>query len=206
MLFHFLTYAVPKYDHKFELNSYEKLCEVYIVVWEQRKLQEIAEVSTGKAFKSSKFDKYGKFEVITNKNVQDIKNNIHTQGDRINIENSDTLKAYRLSGENILVTMDGVNIGKVGKFSNNKAVLAQRVGRIKSKYINFTYQILSDDKFLNLMNKVSVGNAIKHISLQQIAEYSLFAPSDEKEILKVGSILNNVDLTIASNQREYIYH
>lgn len=86
--------------------------------------------------------------------------------------------------------MDGVNIGKTGKYSNEKAVLAQRVGRLNSEQLEFVYQVTSDNKFISEMKKLSVGNAIKHISLKQIADYSFLAPISQEEQgeLEISSI------------------
>ena len=98
--------------------------------------------------------------------------------------------------------MDGVNIGKTGKYSNKKAVLAQRVGRLNSKQLEFIYQVTNNNRFLSEMNKLSVGNAIKHISLKQISDYSFAAPINEKEQEKIGIFFKQLDETIALHQRK----
>lgn len=169
--------------------------------WEQRELGEVAEVLTGKAFSSTDFSKNGQYLVITNKNIQDQTFGSVSEGDRIDISESDVLEKYSLSGENILVTMDGVNIGKVGRFSDSKAVLAQRVGRLKSNNMDFIFTLVDNEKFLTAMNKVSVGNAIKHISLKQISEYKVFVPI-EAEQERIGTFFSSLDQTIAFQQQK----
>ena len=98
--------------------------------------------------------------------------------------------------------MDGVNIGKTGKYSNEKAVLAQRVGRLNSEQFEFIYQVTNNNKFLSEMNKLSVGNAIKHISLKQISDYSFEAPINKVEQKKIGTCFKHLDDTIALHKQK----
>lgn len=161
--------------------------------WREYKLSDLSKVTTGKAFKSTDFNSDGEYLVVTNKNIQDEENEINSKGDRINISDQVILDKYLLNGKNILVTMDGVNIGKTGRYSNNKAVLAQRVGRINSDQFEFIYQVTKSPKFISKMNQISVGNAIKHISLQQIADYSFMAPTEIAERVKIGEFFKDID-------------
>lgn len=165
----------------------------FLSPWKEYKLSDLSKVTTGKAFKSTDFNSNGEYLVITNKNIQDEEKEIISKGDRINISNKVALDKYLLNEKNILITMDGVNIGKTGRFSNNKAVLAQRVGRINAEQFEFIYQITKSPKFLSTMNQISVGNAIKHISLQQIADYSFMAPTEVAERLKIGEFFKDID-------------
>ena len=176
--------------------------EDFVEDWEQRKLSDLAKVKTGKAFSSADFNDEGEYLVVTNKNIQDDTNGIKSVGDRIDIFEETILNNYLLNGNNILVTMDGVNIGKTGKYSNEKAVLAQRVGRLNSEQFEFIYQVTNNSKFLSEMNKLSVGNAIKHISLKQISDYSFAAPINEEEQEKIGIFFKQIDDTIALHQRK----
>ncbi|MBF0759337.1 restriction endonuclease subunit S [Ligilactobacillus murinus] len=169
--------------------------------WELRKLGRISDISTGKAFKSSEFDKSGEFLVVTNKEISDSKFSNKVAGDRINISDDKILNKYVLIGQNILVTMDGVNIGKVGKYTNSKAVLAQRVGRVQSKQFDFVYAVLDNQKFVNKMNVLAVGNAIKHISLSQISDYHFWLPICDVEQQKIGSFFKHLDELITLHQR-----
>jgi len=161
--------------------------------WEQVKLNKLVTVSTGKAFKSNDFDDNGKYLVVTNKNVSDQNNGIKSNGDHITISNN-VFNKYGLFGENILITMDGVNIGKVGMYSNDKAVLAQRVGRLTGTYLPFTYQLINNYRFVSRMKKLSVGNAIKHISLKQISTYLVNSPKGNNEKEKIGNIFRALEL------------
>lgn len=164
--------------------------------WEEKKLKDLSLIRTGKAFSSADFMKDGEFLVVTNKNILDQELKVESVGDRINITDKKVLEKYMLNDDNILVTMDGVKIGTTGKFRDDKAVLAQRVGRINSKEIDFIYQITKNEKFKNEMNKISVGNAIKHISLGQISNYTFFAPVSAEEQRKIGHLFSCLDQRI----------
>lgn len=168
--------------------------------WEQRKLDNLTKVTTGKAFNSDDFDEQGEYLVITNKNILDQTNGIESTGDHIDA-NQQTANRYSLGGDNILITMDGVNIGKVGRYTDSKAVLAQRVGRLTGKGLPFVFQLVDNSQFLAEMNKIAVGNAIKHISLKQIANYTICVPKSDIEKVKIGSLLTHLTDTIALHQR-----
>jgi len=170
--------------------------------WEQRKLGELGNVTTGKAFSSNEFDQKGEYLVITNKDISDSSRSQNVLPDRINVSDEKLINKYNLSGNNILVTMDGVNLGKTAKFSNDKALLAQRVGRIQSNQLEFIYQVTASPEFLLTMRTLSVGNAIKHISLQQISNYTSFVPNSKAEQQKIGSFFKQLDSTIALHQRK----
>ncbi|MCM6843059.1 restriction endonuclease subunit S [Lactococcus lactis] len=170
--------------------------------WEERKLGELGKVTTGKAFSSIDFDEQGEYLVITNKDISNSSRSQNVITDRINISDKDIVEKYNLSGENILVTMDGVNLGKTAMYSNEDALLAQRVGRIQSTQLEFIYQITSSSSFLMAMRTLSVGNAIKHISLTQISNYSTLVPSNKNEQQKIGSFFKQLDDTIDLHQRK----
>ena len=169
--------------------------------WEEYKLSDLAKISTGKAFSSTDFDDKGKYYVVTNKNIQDQSISIESVGSRINISEKLVLDNYVLRGNNILITMDG-NVGRVGKYSDDNAVLAQRVARLNSKQFEFVYQITRKSQFISKMNEVSVGNIIKHISLKQISDYLFMAPKDKKEQQKIGQFFKNLDEMIATHQQK----
>lgn len=168
--------------------------------WEKRKLGELAKVRTGKAFKSSSFSPNGKYYVVTNKDIGGPQISTHMDGDRIDITNPVDIAKYSLSGRNLLVTMDGVNIGKTAMYSNEDAVLAQRVGRLTSSSLDFVHQITSQKNFLTRMNELSVGNAIKHISLKQISDYAVNVPQQTSERQLIGQTLSLLDNLIAATQ------
>lgn len=172
--------------------------------WELRELRELSDVRTGKAFKSSEFSDNGKYKVITNKEISDSQKRRNSKASRINIQNLSDLEKYKLDGQNILVTMDGVNIGKVKRYSNANAVLAQRVGRLNAKNIDFIFSIVDTSSFINKMQNLAVGNAIKHISLKQISGYTFKSPVSEDEQNKIGRLFIKLDKTVELHQHKLV--
>ncbi|MCH5463733.1 hypothetical protein HEQ45_00670 [Lactobacillus sp. ZJLC29-4] len=165
-------------------------------------MSDLSNVTTGKAFSSSDFTSNGNYNVITNKNIGDYQKNRNFVGDKINIDDERIKQQYVLFGANILVTMDGVNIGVAGLYSDNNAVLAQRVGRLRSNQPFFVFQLVMDNKFKAAMKRESVGNAIKHISVKQIQDYESYVPSELEERNEIGCILKNIDDLIVANERQ----
>ena len=168
--------------------------------WEQRKLGECVDISTGYPFDSQDFNENGEYLVITNSNIQEntpfVLNNI---GNRIDLD--DSLKKYILDIDDLLITMDGT-VGRVAIVVDTKLVLAQRVCRIKSNEPYYIYQLLSKNNFIQSMNKISHGGTIKHISLSEISEYQAFYPKSQKERIKISSVLTNYDKLITLHQRK----
>ena len=194
----YLQKLFPKNGSKFPQLRFAGFADA----WEQRKLGELGNVTTGKAFSSNEFNQKGEYLVITNKDISDSSRSQNVLPDRINVSDEKLINKYNLSVNNILVTMDGVNLGKTAKFSNDKALLAQRVGRIQSNQLEFIYQVTASPEFVLTMRTLSVGNAIKHISLQQISNYTSFVPNSKAEQQKIGSFFKQLDSTIALHQRK----
>ena len=182
---------VPKRRFKGFLNAGD---------WEQRKLGECVDISTGYPFDSQDFNENGEYLVITNGNIQEntpfVLNNV---GNRIDLD--DSLKKYILDIDDLLITMDGT-VGRVSIVVDNKLVLAQRVCRIKSNEPYYIYQLLSKNDFIRSMNKIGHGGTIKHISLSEISEYQAFYPKSQKERIKISSVLTNYDELITLHQRK----
>ena len=168
--------------------------------WEQRKLGECVDISTGYPFDSQDFNENGEYLVITNGNIQEntpfVLNNV---GNRIDLD--DSLKKYILDIDDLLITMDGT-VGRVAIVVDNKLVLAQRVCRIKSNEPYYIYQLLSKNDFIQSMNKIGHGGTIKHISLSEISEYQAFYPKSQKEKIKISNVLTNCDKLITLHQRK----
>ena len=168
--------------------------------WEQRKLGECVDISTGYPFDSQDFNENGEYLVITNGNIQEntpfVLNNV---GNRIDLD--DSLKKYILDIDDLLITMDGT-VGRVAIVVDNKLVLAQRVCRIKSNEPYYIYQVLSKNDFIQSMNKIGHGGTIKHISLSEISEYQAYYPKSQKERIKISNVLTNCDKLITLHQRK----
>jgi len=171
--------------------------------WEERKLSELAQISTGFPFDSKEFDQNGNYLVITNGNIQNDSPTVDGHiGNRIKIESNDSRYEYILKKNDILVTMDGT-VGRTAKVIGKQQILAQRVGRLTAKANpEFVYQFLNTGDFFDKMTLVSHGGTIKHISLNEIGNYENYVPHDDDEFKKIGELFQNLDSQITLQQRK----
>ncbi|HIB1948702.1 TPA: restriction endonuclease subunit S [Enterococcus faecalis] len=171
--------------------------------WEERKLEELALVLTGFPFKNEDFVDNGKYLVITNGNIQNESSTVDVSlGNRVDDLSDEIKERYYLNKNDILVTMDGT-VGRTAKVVDDNMILAQRVARlVANKNTEFVYQWLNQGSFFNEMTKVSHGGTIKHISLNEISNYSATVPSNNIEQQKIGSFFKKIDDTIALHQRK----
>ena len=171
--------------------------------WEQRKLGEMAVISTGYPFNSNEFSPEGKYLVITNGNIQDSFTNVdESVGNRITLLDRKILDSYILDIGDILITMDGT-VGRTAKVAGNGLILAQRVGRVKPVgNTEFMYQALSTGDFSKAMTELSHGGTIKHISLNEISLFEFKSPVREREQNTVGKFLYLFDSLLSLHQRK----
>ena len=172
--------------------------------WEQRKLGELSNVSTGFPFDSKDFADDGQYLVITNGNIQDASQNVDgSVGNRISVFDEKIVSTYLLNVGDILVTMDGT-VGRTAKVIEKKQILAQRVGRIKAT-INgeFLYQWLNTGTFSRRMTELSHGGTIKHISLEEMRSFDSLIPCSDREQLLIGSFLGYFDNLITLHQHKH---
>ena len=171
--------------------------------WEERKLGELALVLTGFPFKNEDFVDNGKYLVITNGNIQNESSTVDVSlGNRVDDLSDEIKERYYLNKNDILVTMDGT-VGRTAKVVDDNLILAQRVARlVANKNTEFVYQWLNQGSFFNEMTKVSHGGTIKHISLNEISNYSATVPSNNIEQQKIGSFFKQLDDTITLHQRK----
>ena len=171
--------------------------------WEQRKLGEMAVISTGYPFNSNEFSPEGKYLVITNGNIQDSFTNVdESVGNRITLLDRKILDSYILDIGDILITMDGT-VGRTAKVAGNGLILAQRVGRVKPiGNTEFMYQALSTGDFSKAMTELSHGGTIKHISLNEISLFEFKSPVREREQNTVGKFLYLFDTLLSLHQRK----
>ena len=171
--------------------------------WEERKLKELTLVLTGFPFKKEDFVDNGKYLVITNGNIQNESSTVDVSlGNRVDDLSDEIKERYYLNKNDILVTMDGT-VGRTAKVVDDNMILAQRVARlVANKNTEFVYQWLNQGSFFNEMTKVSHGGTIKHISLNEISNYSATVPSNNIEQQKIGSFFKQFDNTIDLHQRK----
>lgn len=146
-------------------------------------LNEIAEITTGFAFKSKEFNTEGKgVRLIRGKNVS---TDFVRWGDDTRYWSGDTsnLEDLFLQVDDIVIGMDGSKIGHNYariKQTDLPALLVQRVARLRSNgKINqkLLYYYINNNDFTRYIMNVKTGTSIPHISAKQILNYEINLPT-----------------------------
>lgn len=154
--------------------------------WEQRKVKDVCEISTGKS------------------NTQDrIEDGIYPFYVRSPI--IERSNRYLYDEEAVLTVGDGVGTGKVYHYVNGKYDLHQRVYRMfdfkngaLAKYFYHHFSNHFYDRVMAMTAKTSVDS----VRYEMISEMDIEMPS-EKEQAKIIDYLDNLDTLIALHQRKY---
>lgn len=172
--------------------------------WKKYKLGEVANLSTGFAFKSKDYSNSGELKVIRGKNITE---GYLRWGDDSRYWNNsmEKLDKYIVKEGDIVVGMDGSKIGKnraIVRSQDLPSILAQRVGRINAKpkiaKQKFLWQLINNKVFEDYINNVKTGTSIPHISLTQIGNLEIKLPSLQEQ-KSIASILSALDDKIELN-------
>jgi len=157
-----------------------------------KKLNEVAEVKSGFAFKSSEFVKQGipiiRISNITNgQDVMILEKNQHYY----NKELDERTKNSLLQNKDILIALSGATTGKIGIYKDNKpALLNQRIALIRAKdkksndYIYYFLQTKSQQ-----ILKEAYGGAQPNISPNSLKEYEIYYPKEFEDRQKIVSAI-----------------
>jgi type I restriction enzyme, S subunit len=122
-------------------------------------------------------------------------------------EYSLTKKDFLLKEKEVLVAMTGATIGKVGQVpkTEEKMLLNQRVGRIKTKYSSDFYKyVLTADFIKEQIRLIAEGAAQENISSEQIESF-VIPQLDEKNQKYISSFLDSktsqLDQTIEKDKQ-----
>ena len=170
--------------------------------WEQRKLEDVARILGGNAWKASDYSDDGEYLVVTIANVSGEVIINDSVGNRISCDNPD---AYLLNKGDILVSLTG-NVGRVSKMSNIKGLLNQRVGKIlpNNSDINadFLFHVLRNPHFERAMIDAGQGAAQKNIRNDDVLNYAFFLPVEKDEQNIIAHYFNRLDNLITLHQRK----
>ena len=171
--------------------------------WEQRKLEDVARILGGNAWKASDYSDDGEYLVVTIANVSGEVIINDSVGNRISCDNPDV---YLLNKGDILVSLTG-NVGRVSKMSNIKGLLNQRVGKIlpNNSDINadFLFHVLRNPHFERAMIDAGQGAAQKNIRNDDVLNYAFFLPVEKDEQNIIAHYFNRLDNLITLHQRKY---
>ncbi|WP_273151239.1 restriction endonuclease subunit S, partial [Methylophaga thiooxydans] len=168
--------------------------------WERVNLSEIADVQNGFAFKSKCFSDTRGIPLVR---IRDI-----TKDSTEHNYTGEFSKDYLLKNGDLLVGMDGDFLAS--KWRGNKALLNQRVCRIKPKspFYDERFLFLVLQPYLNAVNEETSSVTVKHLSSKTIEDLPLPLPPvfEQRRILaKVEELLSDLDkasesLTLARKQ------
>lgn len=168
------------------------------------KLGEVTQIQSGYSFKSSEFIQNG-VPIIRIGNLN---------GESVGIDESISYSeqfwnenpGYRINKDDILVTMSGATVGKIGKYNcSNKALLNQRVGKlipIKEKLNNsFLYFFVKSEYFVKKVINMADGCAQPNISIKQLEIIEIPLPTLENQ-KKIAEVLDKASSIISLRKKQ----
>ena len=173
--------------------------------WEWKKLEKLAKLQNGFAFKSNLFVNEG-LPIVRIKNI---KNEKVLLDDVVyfNVEDyGKKLDSYQIKKNDILLAMSGATTGKIGLYDTDEiSYLNQRVGLFRIENSNlrsYLFYFLSTQIEKNL--ELSLGAAQPNLSTEQINNIELPLPplEEQKRIVdKLDILFAKIDKAIALHQK-----
>lgn len=178
---------LPKIKFK---NFYEK--------WNRKKLQSIAPLRGGFAFKSEKFQDSG----IPIVRISNIKFDGTVGGEFEYYSKVNPDEKFVLRGRSILLAMSGATTGKIAMLDSNEEYYQnQRVGYFQNTGAvdyDFLSSVLQTKEFTNQLNSVLVAGAQPNISSKEIDFFVFCIPESLDEQSAIGFLFRNLDDLLAS--------
>ena len=178
---------LPKTKFK---NFYEK--------WNRKKLQSIAPLRGGFAFKSEKFLDSG-IPIVRISNIK-FDGTVGGEFEYYSKINSD--EKFVLRGRSILLAMSGATTGKIAMLDSEEEYYQnQRVGYFQNTgAVNYDFlsSVLQTKEFTNQLNSVLVAGAQPNISSKEIDSFVFYIPESLNEQSAIGSLFRTLDDLLAS--------
>lgn len=173
---------LPKIKFK---NFYEK--------WNRKKLQSIAPLRGGFAFKSEKFLDSG-IPIVRISNIK-FDGTVGGEFEYYSKINSD--EKFVLRGRSILLAMSGATTGKIAMLDSEEEYYQnQRVGYFQNTgAVNYDFlsSVLQTKEFTNQLNSVLVAGAQPNISSKEIDSFVFYIPESLDEQSAIGSLFRTID-------------
>ena len=131
--------------------------------WEKKRLNNLVNLQSGYAFKSSTFEESGQYKIVTIKNVKDGL----FDGDNVSFIKSipEKMPAHcLLQTGDILLSLTG-NVGRVCFIIGKNYLLNQRVAKLDSHYPAFTYCLFRNHDMFIEVNNLANGAAQQRSSV-----------------------------------------
>ena len=178
---------LPKIKFK---NFYEK--------WNRKKLQSIAPLRGGFAFKSEEFQDSG-IPIVRISNIK-FDGTIGGEFEYYSKINPD--ENFVLKGRAILLAMSGATTGKIAMLDSEEEYYQnQRVGYFQNTgavAYDFLSSVLQTKEFTNQLNSVLVAGAQPNISSKEIDSFVFYIPESLDEQSAIGSLFRTLDDLLAS--------
>ncbi len=172
--------------------------------WTEKKLGGISNLLTGYPFESKYFSSSGT-RLIRGMNVK--RGYLDMSSDLCEYWPTNLgLDEYLLQQGDIVIQMDGAMIGRsyaMINYDDLPALLVQRVTRVRSdkKLSAYLYYCIQKG-FLNYILGLKTETAVPHLSLKDIANYTIKIPRDEKEAVCIGNFFKQIDKEITCQQQK----
>ena len=178
---------LPKIKFK---NFYEK--------WHIKKLQSIAPLRGGFAFKSEKFQNVG----IPIVRISNIGFDGTVGGEFEYYSKLSPDEKFVLKGRSLLLAMSGATTGKIAMLDSEEEYYQnQRVGYFQNNGAvdyDFLSSVLQTKAFTNQLNAVLVAGAQPNISSKEIDSFEFCIPESIEEQSAIGSLFRTLDDLLAS--------
>ena len=167
-------------------------------IWRKEKLNNIAPLRGGFAFKSEKFQKSG----IPIVRISNIKFDGTVGGEFEYYSKINPDEKFVLKGCSILLAMSGATTGKIAMLDSEEEYYQnQRVGYFQNTGAvdyDFLSSILQTKDFINQLNSVLVAGAQPNISSKEIDSFVFYIPESLDEQSAIGSLFRTLGDLLAS--------
>ncbi len=169
--------------------------------WDVKPLNLWLDIKSGFPFKSESYRKYGKYKIITIKNVQN--HNLDTSGcDYVNEIPTGIKEWCLLNVGDILISLTG-NCGRLCIVAENDLLLNQRVGLLycEEALRNYAYLLLSSEEFQTICQYLANGAAQANLSPIGLCDILFYMPSYQT-LLQFDTLVKPIFLSIIKNEMQ----
>ena len=144
--------------------------------WKKDTIDSRIELLSGYAFKSSEFNDEGKYKIITIKNVKDGQFDGDNVNCMINIPEKMPEHCKLVDGD-ILLSLTG-NVGRVCIVHGENFLLNQRIAKLRSNNMAYTYCLFRSKDMFDNMNNLTNGVAQQNLSPIRTGKINIVFPTD----------------------------
>ena len=170
----------------------------FIEAWTRKKLQNLAPLRGGFAFKSEKFQNVG-IPIVRISNIG-FDGTVGGEFEYYSKLNPD--ENFVLKGRSLLLAMSGATTGKIAMLDSEEEYYQnQRVGYFQNNGAvdyDFLSSVLQTKAFTNQLNAVLVAGAQPNISSKEINSFEFCIPESIEEQSAIGSLFRTLDDLLAS--------